>query len=101
LPRKYLHFSVSGDAIEPKSVLPKVETSIEQPTKVDKEKKSIYEPTISYFKDKCHLDLKEIKVYVLLIGSRGTISRLFANFIRQLGLTSNTLEEIAITAVKG
>ena len=77
----------------------RLETSIEQPTEVDNEKKSIYEPTISYFKDK--FQLKEIKVYGLLIGSRGTIPRLVANFLRQLGLTSNTLEEIAITAVKG
>jgi len=77
----------------------RLETSIEQPTEVDNEKKSIYEPTLSYFKDKFHLE--EIKVYGLLIGSRRTIPRLVANFLRQLGLTSNTLEEIAITAVKG
>jgi len=61
----------------------RLQTSTEQPTEVDNEKKSIYEPTISYFKDKFHL--KEIKVYGLLIGSRVTIPRLVANFLRQLG----------------
>jgi len=76
----------------------RLETSIEQPTEVDKEKKNIFEPAISYSKEK--YPLKEITVYGLLIGSRRTIPRLVANVSRQLGLTSNTLEEIAIIAVK-
>ena len=47
------------------------ETRAEHPHEVDVEKKVIYEPTILYYKEKCHLS--KIEVVGLTVGARGTI----------------------------
>ena len=49
-----------------------------QPDMVDRQEKEIYEPTVEYFKTK--YGLKEVSVIGLLVGSRGTITKVFVKF---------------------
>ncbi|KAJ4434474.1 hypothetical protein ANN_23036 [Periplaneta americana] len=50
------------------------ETAIEQPVAVHEEKKTIYDPTIQYFRDYYHIQ-GQIEVFGLLFGARGTIPK--------------------------
>ena len=54
------------------------ETANTQPSDVDKEKKSIYEPTVPYFLEK--YNLKSISVTGIFFGAQGTISKFFVQW---------------------
>ncbi|KAJ4450983.1 hypothetical protein ANN_02418 [Periplaneta americana] len=75
------------------------ETHADQPHEVDSEKKRIYEPTITFYKDK--YSLSHIDVIGLMVGARGTIPSFFANKCKNLSLTHSIVKEIAISALKG
>jgi len=78
------------------------ELSISQVQDVDSEKKSIYEPCIEDLRIKCNLDAQySISVHGILIGARGTIHHEIFQLFKSLGIPKTTLEDIAITAVKG
>ncbi|PSN37608.1 hypothetical protein C0J52_20084 [Blattella germanica] len=71
------------------------ETHEGHPEEVDTEKRSIYEPTVSYYKDKYKLE--NIHVVGLMVGARGTIPK----FWTSRGLQKSHLLDIAIVALKG
>ncbi|KAJ4444571.1 hypothetical protein ANN_06366 [Periplaneta americana] len=50
------------------------ETAVEQPIALHEEKKTIYDPTIEYFRDYYHIQ-GQIEVFGLLFGARGTIPK--------------------------
>jgi hypothetical protein len=75
------------------------ETNINQPDEVNKEKRTIYEPCIEYLKDKYQLN--SITVIGVMIGSRGTLTKLFVNFMKQFGLPSKLKNEIVLLVLKG
>lgn len=75
------------------------ETHEGQPEEVDTEKRSIYEPTVSYYKDKYKLE--NIHVVGLMVGARGTIPKFLVQFWTSRGLQKSHLLDIAIVALKG
>jgi hypothetical protein len=75
------------------------EVDDQQAEEVDREKKSIYEPCVPYFKEKYALET--IEVHGLLIGARGTLTSYFTDFIRKFGLLGTVKKEIIIAAVRG
>ena len=54
------------------------EKSKTQPEEVDEEKRKIYEPTTTFYREK--YNVKKIKVIGLFVGSRGTITTFFSDF---------------------
>ena len=60
------------------------ETSIDQPSQIDQEKKNIYEPTANFFKST--YNLKCIAVIGLLVGCRGTIPQSFQQFCTKFNM---------------
>ncbi|KAI5731459.1 hypothetical protein M8J77_010249 [Diaphorina citri] len=69
------------------------ETSAEQPDEVNEEKRSIYIPTIPYYKEK--YGLSEIDVRGLFIGARGTITSFFKSFAVEFNISESTLKCIS------
>ncbi|KAJ4444357.1 hypothetical protein ANN_06149 [Periplaneta americana] len=63
------------------------EVECHQSAEVHREKKSIYEPTVNYFKLK--YALIHVEVFGLLIGARGTIPAFFGEFRRQFALPTS------------
>ncbi|KAJ4443380.1 hypothetical protein ANN_05048 [Periplaneta americana] len=55
------------------------ETAVEQPIAVHEEKKTIYDPTIQYFRDYYHIQ-GQIEVFALLFGARGKIPKFSVEF---------------------
>ena len=74
------------------------ETHRGQPDEVHEEKKTIYMPTIPYYKEKYHLE--EITVTGLMFGARGTIPHFTSNFCKGLGLTNNLLMDMALVILR-
>ncbi|KAJ4435843.1 hypothetical protein ANN_18462 [Periplaneta americana] len=70
------------------------EVGCHQSAEVHLEKKSIYEPTVNYFKLKYALIHAE--VFGLLIGARGTIPAFFEEFRRQFALPTSLRDDIVI-----
>lgn len=75
------------------------ESHVGQPEEVDAEKKSIYQPTVNYYRTKYHLD--NISVHGLMIGARGTIPKFLVQLWDSLGLNRTRLNDIAIAAIRG
>lgn len=75
------------------------ETHSGQPEEVDKEKKTIYEPTIPYYQEKYNLD--NISVTGLMLGARGTIPNFFVKFWSSLNLNKSILYDLSVTAIRG
>jgi hypothetical protein len=73
--------------------------SNEEAEEVDKEKKTIYEPCIGYFKSM--YSLENIEVIGLYVGARGTITRSLKSFVNRFGLRENILEDIMMLAIRG
>ncbi|PSN45168.1 hypothetical protein C0J52_03914 [Blattella germanica] len=69
----------------------RMESHADQPIEVHNEKCSIYNATISYYKNK--YQLKDIVVLGLMVGARGTIT---SQFCRQFNLDKNFIKEIAV-----
>ncbi|KAJ4447156.1 hypothetical protein ANN_09157 [Periplaneta americana] len=74
------------------------EVECHQSAEVHLEKKSIYEPTINYFKLKYALIY--VEVFGLLIGARGTIPAFFEEFRRQFALPTSLRDDIVIIVLK-
>ncbi|PSN45676.1 hypothetical protein C0J52_16595 [Blattella germanica] len=72
----------------------RMESHADEPIEVHNEKCSIYNATISYYKNK--YQLKDIVVLGLMVGARGTITSQFVQFCRQFNLDKNFIKEIAI-----
>ncbi|KAJ4427667.1 hypothetical protein ANN_25315 [Periplaneta americana] len=70
------------------------EVECHQSAEVHLEKKSIYEPTVNYFKFK--YALIHVEVFGLLIGARGTIPVFFEEFRRQFALPTSLRDDIVI-----
>jgi hypothetical protein len=75
------------------------ETHKNQPDEVNIEKRKIYEPCEKYLKEK--YELNSINVIGLMIGSRGTITKLFVDIMNQFGLPSKFKNDIVILVLKG
>ena len=75
------------------------EKSAEQPNEVDLEKKSIYEPCIPSLQNS--LNLRNVEVIGLMIGSRGTITNFFENFRVKFRIPKSIIENIVLTVLKG
>ncbi|PSN55653.1 hypothetical protein C0J52_21824 [Blattella germanica] len=73
----------------------RMESHADQPIEVHNEKCSIYNATISYYKNK--YQLKDIVGLGLMVGARGNITSQFVQFCRQFNLDKNFIKEIAIT----
>ncbi|KAI5721493.1 hypothetical protein M8J77_021497 [Diaphorina citri] len=69
-----------------------------QPEAVDKEKKSIYEPTIPYYKEK--YGLQDIEVIGLLIGARGSITSRFIEFCQRFNIHQDSMKNIVHSIVR-
>ena len=76
----------------------RMESHADQPIEVHNEKCSIYNATISYYKNK--YQLKDIVVLGLMVGARGTITSQFVQFCRQFNLDKNFIKEIAISTLR-
>ncbi|KAJ4451118.1 hypothetical protein ANN_02558 [Periplaneta americana] len=74
------------------------EVECHQSAEVHLEKKSIYEPTVNYFKLK--YALIHVEVFGLLIGARGTIPAFFEEFRLQFALPTSLREDIVIIVLK-
>ncbi|KAJ4426871.1 hypothetical protein ANN_26670 [Periplaneta americana] len=74
------------------------EVECHQSAEVHLEKKSIYEPTLNYFKLK--YALIHVEVFGLLIGARGTIPAFFEEFRRQFTLPTSLRDDIVIIVLK-
>lgn len=74
------------------------EVECHQSAEVHLEKKSIYEPTVNYFKLK--YALIHVEVFGLLIGARGTIPAFFEEFRRQFALPTSLRDDIVIIVLK-
>ncbi|KAJ4430108.1 hypothetical protein ANN_22318 [Periplaneta americana] len=74
------------------------EVECHQSAEVHLEKKSIYEPTVNYFKLK--YALIHVEVFGLLIGARGTIPAFFEEFRRQFTLPISLRDDIVISVLK-
>ncbi|KAJ4426666.1 hypothetical protein ANN_26464 [Periplaneta americana] len=70
------------------------EVECHQSAEVHLEKKSIYEPTVNYFKLK--YALIHVEVFGLLIGARGTIPAFFEEFRREFALPTSLRDDIVI-----
>ncbi|KAJ4448580.1 hypothetical protein ANN_10599 [Periplaneta americana] len=70
------------------------EVECHQSAKVHLEKKSIYEPTVNYFKLK--YALIHVEVFGLLIGARGTIPAFLEEFRRKFVLPTSLKDDIVI-----
>lgn len=75
------------------------ETTRSQPSEVNDEKRSIYIPTIDYYKN--HYGLEDIEVFGLLFGARGTIPNFTANILHKFGIQNNILQSLAVKTIKG
>ncbi|PSN53336.1 hypothetical protein C0J52_04109 [Blattella germanica] len=75
-----------------------MESHADQPIDVHNEKCSIYNATISYYKNK--YQLMDIVVLGLMVGTRGTITSQFVQFCRQFNLDKNFIIEIAISTLR-
>ncbi|KAJ4426808.1 hypothetical protein ANN_26607 [Periplaneta americana] len=71
------------------------ETAVEQPVAVHEEKKTIYDPTIQYFRDYYHIQ-GQIEIFGLLFGARGTIPKFSVECFKSFGIPLNILKIIAI-----
>ncbi|KAJ4445047.1 hypothetical protein ANN_06846 [Periplaneta americana] len=69
-----------------------------QPEEVNREKRTIYEPTIPYYKTLCKL--RDIEVIGLMVGARGTIIKQFVSFCHKFGVPT-TNKKIYMIALKG
>ncbi|PSN43635.1 hypothetical protein C0J52_16672 [Blattella germanica] len=76
----------------------RMESHADQPIEVHNEECSIYNATISYYKNK--YQLKDIVVLGLMVGARGTITSQFVQFCRQFNLDKNFIKEIAISTLR-
>ncbi|KAJ4435155.1 hypothetical protein ANN_23731 [Periplaneta americana] len=74
------------------------EVECHQLAEVHLEKKTIYEPTVNYFKLK--YTLIHVEVFGLLIGARGTIPAFFEEFRRQFALPTSLRDDIVIIVLK-
>ncbi|KAJ4441157.1 hypothetical protein ANN_11008 [Periplaneta americana] len=74
------------------------EVECHQSAEVHLEKKSIYEPTVNYFKLK--YALIHVEVFGLLIGTRGTIPAFFEEFQWQFALPTSLRDDIVIMVVQ-
>ncbi|KAJ4426743.1 hypothetical protein ANN_26542 [Periplaneta americana] len=70
------------------------EVECHQSAEVHLEKKSIYEPTVNYFKLK--YALIHVKLFGLLIGARGTIPAFFEEFRLQFALPTSLRDGVVI-----
>ncbi|KAJ4426340.1 hypothetical protein ANN_27154 [Periplaneta americana] len=82
--------SLEGYVIDPTV---RFESHEHQPEEVHEEKRNIYEPSISFYKDKYHLE--SIVITGLMIGARGTIPRFLVD------LHKSILRDLTIAALKG
>ncbi|KAJ4441789.1 hypothetical protein ANN_11647 [Periplaneta americana] len=73
--------------------------SHEHQPEVHEEKRNIYEPSISFDKDKYHLE--SIVITGLMIGARGTIPWFLVDFCKSFGLHKNISRDLTIAALKG
>ncbi|PSN29362.1 hypothetical protein C0J52_28406, partial [Blattella germanica] len=73
----------------------RMESHADQPVEVHNEKCSIYNSTISHYKNK--YQLKDIVVLGLKLGAGGTITSQFVQFYRQFNLDKNFIKDIAIS----
>ncbi|KAJ4435274.1 hypothetical protein ANN_23852 [Periplaneta americana] len=71
--------SLEGYIIDPTV---RFESHEHQPEEVHEEKRNIYEPSISFYKDKYHLE--SIVITGLMIGALGTIPRFLVDFCKSL-----------------
>ena len=76
----------------------RMESHADQPEEDHIEKCSIYNATISNYKNK--YQLKDIVVLGLMVGARGTITSQFVQFCRQFNLDKNFIKEIAISTLR-
>ncbi|KAJ4427601.1 hypothetical protein ANN_25249 [Periplaneta americana] len=88
--------SLEGYIIDPTV---RFESHEHQPEEVHEEKRNIYEPSISFYKDKYHLE--SIVITGLMIGARGTIPRFLVDFCKSFGLHKDILRDLTIAALKG
>ncbi|KAL1464026.1 hypothetical protein WDU94_003712 [Cyamophila willieti] len=69
-----------------------------QDVNIDQEKKSIYEPTVPYLKEK--YGIPNWEVHGLWFGVRGTASPSLVNFFKNYNLKRNDLKELCLTVLK-
>jgi hypothetical protein len=75
------------------------EKSVDQPMEVDREKKNIYEKCASDLRQT--LNLRDIEVLGIMIGSRGTITSFFENIRSRFSIPKSTIHDIVLTVLKG
>lgn len=73
------------------------QTDEDQPESVNEEKQRLYVPCIPNIQSK----LKQLHVIGLLVGARGTISKLFLDLCKQFKVNNKMVEEIAVEAFRG
>ncbi|KAJ4432313.1 hypothetical protein ANN_20932 [Periplaneta americana] len=74
------------------------ETHQNQPEEVNLETRTIYEPTIPYYKTS--YKLRDIEVIGLMMDARGTITKQFVSFCHKFGVPRTTIKEISMIALK-
>ncbi|CAB0006376.1 unnamed protein product [Nesidiocoris tenuis] len=65
---------------------------------IDREKKSIYEPTVPYFREK--YGVTNWEVHGLWFGVRGTASPLLRGFFKRFQIANTTLVELCLTVLR-
>jgi len=65
---------------------------------VNKEKKSIYEPTVPFFKEKYQIN--NWKVHGLWFGAHGSTSRLLRDFFKNEALELRELKEMCLAVMR-
>ncbi|BES95949.1 Hypothetical protein NTJ_08758 [Nesidiocoris tenuis] len=65
---------------------------------IDREKKSIYEPTVPYFREK--YGVTNWEVHGLWFGVRGTASPLLRGFFKRFQIANTTLAELCLTVLR-
>ncbi|CAL8113238.1 unnamed protein product [Orchesella dallaii] len=80
----------------------RMEMSCQQPTEVDLEKKSIYDPCLEDLRSKYNLPINySMQVIGLMIGARGVIPSHVSEVFEKLKFPKQFVMDIAISAVKG
>ena len=82
------------------------EKGLDQPAKVDAEKKSIYKPCIPDLRKRLQQKYPYVKdcsfeVVGLLIGAKGTIPTFVEKFRQKIGLPKSVIENVVLEALKG
>ena len=76
------------------------EQTVTQATDVDREKKALYEPCIADLSRRLQIDKDKFKVIGLLFGARGAVPSFTFDVLRNLGIPSKVILDVALKMLK-